>query len=116
EIAESMAVMVSGSVEIMVAVINMSRRIEQPAATLEETAAAVDQVTATVRSTASGASEATKAAGGAKAEAERSGVIVREAVQAMHGIEEGSRKVTDILAVIDEIAFQTNLLALNAGV
>ena len=115
-IADATAGLMGGSEEIMVAVSNMSRRTEQQAATLEETAAALDQVTATVRSTASGAAEASKAAGGAKAEAERSGVIVREAVEAMHGIEEGSRKVTDILAVIDEIAFQTNLLALNAGV
>jgi methyl-accepting chemotaxis protein len=116
EMAEAMSAMVGGCEEILVAVNNMSRRTEQQAATLEETAAALDQVTATVRSTASGASEASKAAGGAKAEAERTGTIVSEAVQAMHGIEEGSRKVTEILAVIDEIAFQTNLLALNAGV
>ena len=115
-IADATAGLMGGSEEIMVAVSNMARRTEQQAATLEETAAALDQVTATVRSTASGAAEASKAAGGAKAEAERSGIIVREAVEAMHGIEEGSRKVTDILAVIDEIAFQTNLLALNAGV
>jgi methyl-accepting chemotaxis protein len=115
-IADSMAGMLGGSQEIMVAVNNMSRRTEQQAATLEETAAALDQITATVRSTAAGAAEASQAATGAKAEAERSGAIVREAVQAMHGIEEGSRKVTEILAVIDEIAFQTNLLALNAGV
>jgi methyl-accepting chemotaxis protein len=115
-IADAMAGLTAGSEEILVAVGNMARRTEQQAATLEETAAALDQVTATVRSTASGAAEASQAAGGAKTEAERSGEIVREAVQAMHGIEEGSRKVTEILAVIDEIAFQTNLLALNAGV
>jgi methyl-accepting chemotaxis protein len=115
-IAETMSGLLGGTEEIMVAVNNMARRTEQQAATLEETAAALDQVTATVRSTAAGAAEASQAAGGAKAEAERSGAIVSEAVQAMHGIEEGSRKVTEILAVIDEIAFQTNLLALNAGV
>ena len=115
-IADAIAGLLGGSEEIMVAVGNMARRTEQQAATLEETAAALDQVTATVRSTASGAAEASEAAGGAKKEAERSGTIVREAVQAMHGIEEESRKVTEILSVIDEIAFQTNLLALNAGV
>ncbi|MGZ3274590.1 MAG: methyl-accepting chemotaxis protein [Caulobacteraceae bacterium] len=115
-IAEAMSGLLGGSQEILVATSDMARRTEQQAATLEETAAALDQVTATVRSTASGAAEASQAATGAKAEAERSGDIVREAVQAMQGIEEGSRKVTEILTVIDEIAFQTNLLALNAGV
>jgi methyl-accepting chemotaxis protein len=115
-IADATSGLLGGSGEIIAAIGNMARRTEQQAATLEETAAALDQVTATVRSTASGAAEASQAAGGAKKEAERSGIIVREAVQAMHGIEEGSRKVTEILAVMDEIAFQTNLLALNAGV
>jgi methyl-accepting chemotaxis protein len=115
-IADSVSGLRGGSDEILVAVGNLAGRTEQQAATLEETAAALDEVTATVRSSASSAQEASRAAAGAKSEAERSGAIVREAVQAMQGIEEGSRKVTDILAVIDEIAFQTNLLALNAGV
>jgi methyl-accepting chemotaxis protein len=115
-IADSMSGLLGGAQEILGAVGDMARRTEHQAATLEETAAALDQVTATVRSTATGASEASQAATGAKAEAERSGGIVREAVEAMHGIEEQSRKVTEILAVMDEIAFQTNLLALNAGV
>ena len=115
-IADSVSGLLGGSEEILVAVGNLARRTEQQAATLEETAAALDQVTATVRSSSTGAQEASRVAAGAKTEAERSGDIVREAVQAMQGIEEGSRKVTEILAVIDEIAFQTNLLALNAGV
>ena len=115
-IADSVSGLRGGSDEILAAVGNLAGRTEQQAATLEETAAALDEVTATVRSSASSAQEASRAAAGAKSEAERSGAIVREAVQAMQGIEEGSRKVTDILAVIDEIAFQTNLLALNAGV
>jgi len=115
-IADSVSGLLGGSDEILVAVGEMARRTERQAATLEETAAALDEVTATVRSSASGAQEASRVAAGAKTEAERSGGVVREAVQAMQGIEEGSRKVSDILAVIDEIAFQTNLLALNAGV
>jgi len=115
-IADSVSGLLGGSEEILVDVGKLARRTEQQAATLEQTAAALDQVTATVRSSTSGAQEASRVAAGAKTEAERSGDIVREAVQAMQGIEEGSRKVTEILAVIDEIAFQTNLLALNAGV
>jgi methyl-accepting chemotaxis protein len=115
-IADSVSGLLGGAGEILTAVNSLARRTEQQAATLEETAAALDQVTATVRSSASGATEASRVAAGAKTEAARSGAIVREAVLAMQGIEEGSRKVTEILAVIDEIAFQTNLLALNAGV
>ncbi len=115
-IADSVSGLLGGSEEILVAVGEMARRTERQAATLEETAAALDEVTSTVSSSASGAQEASRVAAGAKTEAERSGDIVREAVLAMQGIEEGSRKVTEILAVIDEIAFQTNLLALNAGV
>jgi methyl-accepting chemotaxis protein len=115
-ISDSVSGLLGGSDEILVAVSDLARRTEQQAATLEETAAALDEVTATVRSSASGAQEASRVAAGAKTEAERSGEIVRQAVQAMQGIEEGSRKVTEILSVIDEIAFQTNLLALNAGV
>ena len=115
-IADSVSGLLGGTDEILDAVGDLSRRTEHQAATLEETAAALDEVTATVRSSASGATEASRVAAGSKVEAERSGAIVREAVQAMQGIEESSRKVTDILAVMDEIAFQTNLLALNAGV
>ncbi|HUO23499.1 MAG TPA: methyl-accepting chemotaxis protein [Caulobacteraceae bacterium] len=115
-IAESTAPLLTGASEIAEASNNLSRRTEQQAASLEETAAALDQVTATVKSSASGAREASNAASGAKGEAEKSGKIVSEAVVAMGAIEQSSRKITEIIGVIDEIAFQTNLLALNAGV
>ncbi|TCS14865.1 methyl-accepting chemotaxis protein [Caulobacter sp. BK020] len=95
---------------------DLSRRTEQQAASLEETAAALDEITATVRRSAAGAKEAFAAASGARQQAARSGEVVRDAVAAMGEIEQSSGQITQIIGVIDEIAFQTNLLALNAGV
>jgi methyl-accepting chemotaxis protein len=95
---------------------DLSRRTEQQAAGLEETAAALDEITATVKATADGARQASVAVTDAKGEAQRSGEVVGQAVQAMGQIEDSSRQITQIIGVIDEIAFQTNLLALNAGV
>ncbi len=106
----------SGGQEITQASDDLSKRTEQQAASLEETAAALDQITATVKKTADGAIEARKVVAMAKDDAEKSGAIVREAVGAMTRIEDSSRQIGQIIGVIDEIAFQTNLLALNAGV
>ncbi|MGR4862191.1 methyl-accepting chemotaxis protein [Caulobacter sp. LARHSG274] len=105
-----------GAQEIAKASSDLSRRTEQQAASLEETAAALDEITATVKRSAEGAKQAFGAASQARADAQRSGEIVREAVSAMDAIEGSSRQITQIIGVIDEIAFQTNLLALNAGV
>jgi methyl-accepting chemotaxis protein len=106
----------SGTNEISAASDDLSRRTEQQAASLEETAAALDEITATVRTTAEGARQAAGAVSAAKAEAERSSEVVTEAVSAMSGIETSSNQISQIIGVIDEIAFQTNLLALDAGV
>ena len=106
----------SGAGEISQAADDLSRRTEQQAAGLEETAAALDEITATVNKTASGARQASDVVQAAKGDAETSGVIVRDAVQAMQAIEGSSSQISQIIGVIDEIAFQTNLLALNAGV
>jgi methyl-accepting chemotaxis protein len=106
----------SGADEIAVASDDLSRRTEQQAASLEETAAALDEITATVRKTASGAKEASTVVAVARSDAEKSGKIVGQAVSAMTEIETSSNQVSQIIGVIDEIAFQTNLLALNAGV
>jgi len=106
----------TGSSEISQAADDLSRRTEQQAAALEQTAAALDQITATVRKTADGATHAREVVGTAKNDATRSGEIVHGAVSAMNEIEASAKQISQIIGVIDEIAFQTNLLALNAGV
>ncbi len=106
----------AGSDEIASAADDLSRRSEQQAASLEETAAALDEITATVKRSSAGANEASKVVGSTRTDAERSSVVVRNAVDAMNEIEKSSQSISQIIGVIDEIAFQTNLLALNAGV
>src|SRR5690606_27104050 len=95
---------------------DMSNRTETQAATLEETAAALDEMTASVQSTAANAADADKAMGESGRQAQEGGQVVRRAISAMEAIEQSSRQITRITDVIDDIAFQTNLLALNAGV
>jgi methyl-accepting chemotaxis protein len=106
----------SGTGEISQAADDLSKRTEQQAASLEETAAALDEITATVRKTAEGAKHASEVVIAAKADAEASGKVVQDAVVAMGAIEKSAQEISQIIGVIDEIAFQTNLLALNAGV
>ncbi|MDR6626602.1 methyl-accepting chemotaxis protein [Caulobacter segnis] len=105
-----------GAREISAASDDLSRRTEQQAASLEETAAALEEITATVNRTAEGAGHARSAVSGAKVDAESGGQIAERAVAAMSEIESSSSQISQIIGVIDEIAFQTNLLALNAGV
>jgi methyl-accepting chemotaxis protein len=95
---------------------DVRQRTENQAAGLEETAAAVEQLTATVRGNAEHAGEAAKLAGGASAGLDRGRGAVQSTVQAVGAISESSRSIGEIIAVIDELAFQTNLLALNAAV
>jgi methyl-accepting chemotaxis protein len=106
----------SSTAEISNATDQLARRTEQQAASLEEAAAAMAQFTATVRSSASNAKIAREAVADAKLNAERSGDVVGNAVAAMGEIEKSAQQVSEIIGVMDEIAFQTNLLALNAGV
>ncbi len=106
----------SGSQEISTAADDLSRRTEQQAASLEETAAALDEITATARKAATGAIHAREVVAAARVDAEKSGGVVRKAVVAMGDIAKSSQQISQIIGVIDEIAFQTNLLALNAGV
>ena len=94
----------------------LSKRTEQQAASLEQTAAAVDEITVTVRSSAERAKDADAIVREAKRSADDSSVVVGNAIDAMTRIEDASRKIEQIIGVIDEIAFQTNLLALNAGI
>jgi methyl-accepting chemotaxis protein len=106
----------AGGTEIAQASDNLAKRTEQQAASLEETAAALDEITATVKKTADGALLARRVVSVAKTETDRSGQVVTDAVKAMTSIEDSARQISQIIGVIDEIAFQTNLLALNAGV
>jgi methyl-accepting chemotaxis protein len=95
---------------------NLSYRTEQQAASLEETAAALDEITSTVRTASERAAEASRMVGETKSSTGKSSGIVRNAIEAMGRIETSSSKISQIISVIDEIAFQTTLLALNAGV
>ncbi len=105
-----------GAQEIAEASDNLSRRTEQQAASLEQTAAALDEITATVRQSAQAADEASAHVARTRDQAGQSGEVMRQAIAAMTRIEESSGEISQIIGVIDEIAFQTNLLALNAGV
>ena len=106
----------SGTREISHSAQDLSKRTEQQAASLEETAAALDQITVNVNNASKRAEEARNSTQMADTSAARSGEIVAEAVGAMARIEQSSNQISNIIGVIDEIAFQTNLLALNAGV
>ncbi len=106
----------AGANEIRSSADDMSKRTEQQAASVEETAAALEQITTTVKDAARRAEEASQLVTRTRSGAERSGQVVRNAVEAMHQIEKSSSEISNIIGVIDDIAFQTNLLALNAGV
>jgi methyl-accepting chemotaxis protein len=95
---------------------NLQQRTEEQSASLEQTASSMEQMTTTVRQNADNAGEANQLAVAARAQAESGGNVVNKAIVAMSEINESSRKIADIIGVIDEIAFQTNLLALNAAV
>lgn len=105
-----------GAEEVRSAADDLSKRTEQQAASVEETAAALEQITTTVRDAAKRAQEASELVARTRGGAEKSGLVVRQAVEAMQQIEKSSSEISNIIGVIDDIAFQTNLLALNAGV
>jgi methyl-accepting chemotaxis protein len=106
----------TGSSEIATGNADLSQRTEEQAANLQQTAASMEQLSATVNNNALTAVEAERLAGSASKIAAQGGVAVGQVVQTMEGITAASRKIADIIGVIDGIAFQTNILALNAAV
>ncbi len=115
-IADSADLVAASGKEVTSASEDLTRRTEAQAANLEETAAALGAVTETVKKTAESAGQASAVVSETRNDAERGGDVVRRAVEAMGRIEKSSQQISQIIGVIDEIAFQTNLLALNAGV
>ena len=116
DIVDLVQAMRAGTAEVTTATDDLSRRTERQAASLEETAAALDQITVTVKKTAEGAQSAAAITADARSGAEAREQIIAETTAAMTEIETTSGRIGEIIGVIDEIAFQTNLLALNAGV
>ena len=106
----------SGSNEIATGNNDLSQRTEQQAAALERTAATMEELGTTVRHNAENLTQASQLADTASAVATHGGTVVGQAVETMRGINDSSRKIADIIGVIDGIAFQTNILALNAAV
>ena len=105
-----------GADEISQGNANLSQRTEEQASSLEETASSMEEMTSTVKQNADNAAQANQLAVAARDQAEKGGAVVAKAVKSMAEINDASRKINDIIGVIDEIAFQTNLLALNAAV
>ena len=102
--------------EIAMGNTDLSQRTEEQASSLQETAASLEELTSTVKQNADNAQQANKLAGTASEVAVKGGEVVAGVVQTMAGINDASRKISEIIGVIDEIAFQTNILALNAAV
>jgi methyl-accepting chemotaxis protein/methyl-accepting chemotaxis protein-1 (serine sensor receptor) len=114
--SENATTIENGSNEIRAAADDLARRTEQQAASVEQTSAALSQITRSVKESTQRAEDAGQQVSRTKESAEHSGEVVRSAIDAMSAIEQSSQSISNIIGVIDEIAFQTNLLALNAGV
>jgi methyl-accepting chemotaxis protein len=115
-IQEATVEVAAGADEIARGTLHLSQRTEEQASSLEETASSMEEMTSTVKQNADNAQLANRLAGAAREDAMRGSEIVRAGIDAMHAIDASSRRIADIIGVIDEIAFQTNLLALNAAV
>jgi methyl-accepting chemotaxis protein len=115
-IGENAHAIAAGSGQVRSAADDLSRRTEQQAASVEETAAALEEITTTVSNSAIKAEESGRLVADTRQSAVASGEVVQRTIVAMGEIEKSSTEISNIIGVIDEIAFQTNLLALNAGV
>src|SRR5207247_9214601 len=116
DIKSSADTIATASGQIATGNMDLSSRTEQQASSLQETAAAMDQLTSTVKQNADNANQANQLAVGASEVAKQSSVVVAQVVDTMGAIRTSSKKIVDIISVIDGIAFQTNILALNAAV
>jgi methyl-accepting chemotaxis protein len=116
DITEAAISISSAATEISQGNVDLSQRTEEQASSLEETASSMEQLTSTVRQNSDNARQANQLAVDAREKAEKGGAVIQNAIEAMAAISASSKKVADIIGVIDEIAFQTNLLALNAAV
>ncbi len=115
-IRQSSSAITSAANEIAQGNTDLSQRTEEQASALEETASSMEEMTSTVRQSAENAVEANRLASDAQQKAKHGGSVVNDAVVSMEEINKASKRISDIIGVIDEIAFQTNLLALNAAV
>ena len=116
QINTSATLVASGAEEISQGNADLSQRTEEQASSLEETASSMEEMTSTVRQNADNAKVANELAANTQDQASQGGQVVQRAVTSMAEINDSSKKISDIIGVIDEIAFQTNLLALNAAV
>jgi methyl-accepting chemotaxis protein len=116
EISQSSGSISSAANEISQGNTDLSQRTEEQASSIEETASTMEEMTSVVKQNADNARQANQLASGARSQAEKGGEVVGKAIKAMSEINASSKKIEDIISVIDEIAFQTNLLALNAAV
>lgn len=116
DIVEASINISSSASEISEGNVDLSQRTEEQASSLEETASSMEELTSTVRQNSDNARQANQLATDAREKAEKGGSVIQNAIEAMAAISQSSKKVADIIGVIDEIAFQTNLLALNAAV
>ncbi|WP_323135111.1 methyl-accepting chemotaxis protein [Methylophaga sp. OBS4] len=116
DITETAVSISSGAAEISQGNVDLSQRTEEQASSLEETASSMEELTGTVRQNSDNARQANQLAADAREKAEKGGYVIQNAIEAMTAISTSSKKVADIIGVIDEIAFQTNMLALNAAV
>lgn len=116
QIKEATDTINTASGEIAAGNLDLSQRTEAQASSLEETAASMEELTSTVKQTADNANQARQLADKASSVAKKGGEVVRNVISTMDSINESSKKVVDIISVIDSIAFQTNILALNAAV
>ena len=116
DVRNSSEAIATGSAQIAHGNADLSQRTEEQASNLQQTAASMEELTATVRHNADTARRASELADGASRAAAQGGEVVGQVVATMDGITDSSKKITDIIGVIDGIAFQTNILALNAAV